>query len=450
MTAFTLAAAGDAIITRRLSAAEDPALDALVDRLRDADASFVNLEVLLHDYEGYPAANSGGTYMRAPPWAADELTWAGFDVFAAANNHVGDFSHGGMEATMRKLDARSIPYAGLGETLADARAPAYVETPGGRVAVVSACSSITPGSEAGAQRPDMAGRPGLAPLRLDTTYRVPQEDVDYVRDLSERLGTEAARDYYRDLGFPVAGEDEAGFTLPNAGGGDLQFAPLSDVDRGDPHVERTPTERDREAFLDRVDAASRQADHVVASLHAHEGEGAFRNDPSVPEWMESFARDAVDAGADAFVGHGPHVLRGLELYEGAPIFYSLGNFMMQNETVSKLPSEIYDSYDLGREALPADLFDARVTGDDGERRGFLADRDFWETVLPVCSFEDGAVTEIELTPVTLGYDDPRPQRGAPRLAEGEEGAAVLETFAERSAPYGTEVEVEDGVGHVRP
>jgi hypothetical protein len=35
----------------------------------------------------------------------------------------------------------------------------------------------------------------------------------------------------------------------------------------------------------------------------------------------------VDAGADAVVGHGPHVLRGIELYRGRPIAYSLGNFL---------------------------------------------------------------------------------------------------------------------------
>ena len=34
----------------------------------------------------------------------------------------------------------------------------------------------------------------------------------------------------------------------------------------------------------------------------------------------------IDAGADAVVGHGPHVLRGVEFYKGRPIFYSLGNF----------------------------------------------------------------------------------------------------------------------------
>jgi hypothetical protein len=43
--------------------------------------------------------------------------------------------------------------------------------------------------------------------------------------------------------------------------------------------------------------------------------------------LRAWARAVVDAGADAVVGHGPHVLRGIELYRGKPIAYSLGNFL---------------------------------------------------------------------------------------------------------------------------
>ena len=40
----------------------------------------------------------------------------------------------------------------------------------------------------------------------------------------------------------------------------------------------------------------------------------------------AFARSMVDAGADLVLGHGPHVLRGMEVYNGRLIAYSLGNF----------------------------------------------------------------------------------------------------------------------------
>lgn len=39
----------------------------------------------------------------------------------------------------------------------------------------------------------------------------------------------------------------------------------------------------------------------------------------------------IDAAADVVVGHGPHVLRGIEVYKGRPIFYSLANFIFEND-----------------------------------------------------------------------------------------------------------------------
>src|SRR5690606_23334367 len=77
---FTVALAGDAIITRRLSPYKEPEFLQMIELIRDADAAFVNLEMLFHDYEPYPAASSGGTYMRGDPHLAGELAWAGFDM----------------------------------------------------------------------------------------------------------------------------------------------------------------------------------------------------------------------------------------------------------------------------------------------------------------------------------------------------------------------------------
>jgi poly-gamma-glutamate synthesis protein (capsule biosynthesis protein) len=461
MTDFSLALAGDAILTRRLSALESPRLDATLKRLRDADATVANLEVLpIEEDAGTPAADSGGTYMRAPPWVLDELEWAGVDLFAAATNHAGDFAHDGMRAAMAELRGRELPFAGFGRTLARARQPAHVDTPAGRVALVAACSTITPGSTAGAQRPDFAGRPGIAPLRLETSYVVPETARERVRELSERLGLEGVKERRADLGFPVPGEDEEGFSLPNVGGESHLSFEVGDGYR----IRRRAKEADRRAVLEQVRAANRQADRVVASLHAHEGRDGRMNDRTVPEFVESFARDCVDAGADAFLGHGPHLLRGIEVYDRAPIFYSLGDFAMQNETVGRLPADIYERYDLDPgTAEPAELYDARVyrdagedaDGDDAEggtdhggapgnreRIGFLADDGFWEGVVPVCRFED-RLAAVELHPLDLGADEPRPGRGWPHAAEGEHAEQILEGLADLSEPYGTGIEIEE-------
>ncbi len=78
------------------------------------------------------------------------------------------------------------------------------------------------------------------------------------------------------------------------------------------------------------------ADHdlVIVSFHGgSEGSRAVRV-PDAPEFLGreprghliQFAHAVVDAGADLVIGHGPHVLRGLEVYRGRLIAYSLGNF----------------------------------------------------------------------------------------------------------------------------
>ena len=88
---FTIAATGDSIITRRLSIHDEERFLSLVKIIRDADVAFTNLEISLHDYKGYPVADSG-THVIAEPLMAEELKWMGFDILSRANNHSIDLS----------------------------------------------------------------------------------------------------------------------------------------------------------------------------------------------------------------------------------------------------------------------------------------------------------------------------------------------------------------------
>lgn len=63
----------------------------------------------------------------------------------------------------------------------------------------------------------------------------------------------------------------------------------------------------------------------VDALHVAEGSEFFAGERRGE--TRRFAREMVDAGADLLIGHGPHVLRGFEVYKGKLIAYSLGNFM---------------------------------------------------------------------------------------------------------------------------
>jgi poly-gamma-glutamate synthesis protein (capsule biosynthesis protein) len=83
--------------------------------------AFTNLEMLFHDYEPYPMAESGGTWMRADPALANDLVWAGFDMVSRANNHTGDYGVLGMELTTKYVAEAGIVQAGVGRSLAEAR-----------------------------------------------------------------------------------------------------------------------------------------------------------------------------------------------------------------------------------------------------------------------------------------------------------------------------------------
>ena len=83
-----------------------------------------------------------------------------------------------------------------------------------------------------------------------------------------------------------------------------------------------------------VDSVRKAVDVLVVTFHGG-GEGAKAvTTADGPEFLGSeprgdlrrWARAVIDAGADAVVGHGPHVLRGIEFHRGRPIAYSLGNF----------------------------------------------------------------------------------------------------------------------------
>ncbi|WP_182871060.1 CapA family protein [Rhodopirellula sp. JC639] len=79
---------------------------------------------------------------------------------------------------------------------------------------------------------------------------------------------------------------------------------------------------DLELLIGQTKQLRSTADHVVVSIHW--GEERFLV-PSPAQQQQ--ARALVDAGASLILGHHPHVLQGLEIYQGTPIIYSMGNFL---------------------------------------------------------------------------------------------------------------------------
>jgi len=99
------------------------------------------------------------------------------------------------------------------------------------------------------------------------------------------------------------------------------------------------------------------------------------------EFWVDFARGAVDAGCDAVFGHGPHVTLGIEIYKGRPIFYSLGNFIFQNDTIQSVPPGYYRGFGLPDDATPGDFMDARS---GNGTRSFEIEAPYWESIVPIC------------------------------------------------------------------
>ncbi|MBI4419786.1 MAG: CapA family protein [Gemmatimonadetes bacterium] len=417
---FTLALAGDAIITRRLSAYVEPAFTRMIELIRGADAAFANFEMLLHDYEPYPTHQSGGTYMRAEPAMARELVWAGFDLVSTANNHTGDYGVEGMRLTQKHLTAAGLVHAGTGENLHEAREARFLETADGRVALVSVASTFPEHSAASKPRGGVRGRPGLNPLRFTTVRAIGRDHLERLRALLAEMG----------VTVPQSGDTLRAFGTTFA---------VGDTSR----VPSAPNPEDVAEIAAVVRNAARLADYVIVTIHAHES-GRSRAEPA--EFLITFARAMIEAGADVFVGHGPHVLRGIEVYQGKPIFYSLGDFIFENETLLRLPEENYRSYRLGENQHVADFNDARYANDT---RGFPTQREIWESVVAVVRWRGEDLAGIELHPITLGFGRPRAERGRPMLADRALGQKIVTDLVERSRPFGTTIEWRDGIGVVR-
>lgn len=69
-----------------------------------------------------------------------------------------------------------------------------------------------------------------------------------------------------------------------------------------------------------------QCDMKIIVCHC----GLEELDVPLPE-VRCFYRELVEAGVDLIVGHHPHVIQGMEIYKGKSIYYSLGNFVFDND-----------------------------------------------------------------------------------------------------------------------
>jgi poly-gamma-glutamate capsule biosynthesis protein CapA/YwtB (metallophosphatase superfamily) len=433
---LTLAAVGDCILARRVSQLKDPDFLGLVDLLHGVDASWGNCELVLADpRQVYPALKEGDPHTIGDPWVADEFRFLGLRLMGTANNHIEDFGHEGLFATLENLDRVGIAHAGAGADLAAAARAGTFDSAAGRIADVNCASTFLASSPAGPAHPYLRGRPGLNPLHVDTKIQIGRDlfaRMKEAEDQIERIESDPASRIQRDPPEPSP-------PTPQKPPTDTAYFDQSTLQAGD-RVDLLPTARaeDVKRITDAIRVARRTSRIVLATIHAHEQRGR----PEVPDvFLPTFAHATLDAGADLFVGAGPHVLRGIEIYKGKPIFYSLGNFFFQHESIHTIPTE-----DLALAGLDPGSLDFLPYA---QKIGFQKQKRFWQSVVPRLTWEGERLAAIDLHPVTLGFGLPVDRRGTPRLARGEEATQILTGLAELSKPFGTTIAIEDGIGRVR-
>lgn len=425
----TIIATGDSFMTRRLPEGGYEGFREISGIIREHDVRFNNLEITIHNKEGYPAAFSGGTWAMAEPGILDDLKKFGFNLYNTANNHSCDYSHGGLLATIGYLRARDMLFAGTGENLAAAAAPVYLETAQARVAMIGVCSTFHDSDAAGNQSLTLPGRPGLNPLRFQKTVHVEREYYDVLKKIGEKTDINAQQDFMIRNGYTRP--------LPE---GKLNLGGISFQLDEENTTHTVPLQKDMDRILANVREAARQADYVLVSVHSHELVGKTVTEPA--EFLRTFAHACIDAGADVILGHGPHELRGIEVYRGKVIFYSLGNFIFQTETVSLQPADAYENA-----LMPPDTMVGEYMSDRSKNgtRGYIVQPNIWRSVMAGLSVEDGEITQVKLYPISLGMGLPRSQIGVPRLTKEND---VLEYLKQLSKPFGTRFCIENGVARI--
>jgi poly-gamma-glutamate capsule biosynthesis protein CapA/YwtB (metallophosphatase superfamily) len=375
-TAITITLTGQSMIRSDIRATA-PATVQVIQGLLKGDVVFTNLEAAVAE-KGETVQQGRG--FLTPPEALDALTTFGFNLLSLAGNHAFDLKVIGVKNTIQEADRRKIVHAGTGNNVAEAAAPVYLHTPKGTIALIASASGlIAPGGSA------TADRPGVNELRVE------------------------------------AGDKENEATV------DLPGAPTN-----------TPNHEDSQRILQSIRDARQHADLVIVYQHNHVfGNHSFstiftegmqeRLAPN--DWLKKWTHAEVDAGADIIVMHGAPLLHGVEIYNGRPIFYDLGNF-------------IYN--------VPPTLT-------------YIDEPMNWESVVAYLQFQGKNLQSISFRPIALnnigeGQPDVHSEytnnefldtRGLPSPVTGARAGYILQRLADASKPFGMTVEVKGDTAEIK-
>ena len=427
--ALTVVAAGDAFMVQAFPRGYSPDAS-MKEWIASGDVRLVNFEAVVNDGTCSPAAWSGGTWAVMPPAVFGDFRTFGFNACGCANNHSLDYSREGLEMTLNHLAAADIRACGTGRDLAEASQPAIVRSAKGKVAVLSVTAEFHPDARAGLTTSRSPGRPGVNALRHSSKYFVTAEHMEALRSVSKGTLINGWRTIEQRDGF-IGPDPEGTFAF-----GDVLFEQRAKEGRTS-----WCNPADLARLTDDIRRASAEADAVIVLAHSHDIRGDRSEESDY--YFEEFCRAAVDAGATAVFGGGEHKLKGIEFRNGHPIFYSLGDFVFQNNVTPSVPPDFCEKYGV---ALDSDAATALAARSKGGKVGLHVDRMNYLSVLPKLEIEDGAVKSVRMLPIELHFGMDWSVNGLPRTADAEAGRTILTRLSELSAPYGTEVTLgDDGI-----
>ncbi|MGB9886963.1 MAG: CapA family protein [Moorellales bacterium] len=340
---------------------EDPStiFDCVRGYLQGADVVFGQLEaVLSHRGSPLPQARLA---CRAQPAVAKALKEAGFTVISFASNHCMDLGREAFFDTIDALREQGLAVVGVGANIEEARKPAFIERKGTRLAFLAYNSILPYGYWA------QTDRPGCVPLRAHTYY----EQIEH-----DQPGTPCRVHTFAHRG-------------------------------------------DLEAMVRDIEAAKRNADLVIVSIHW----GIHFIPAVIADYQREIARVAIDHGADLILGHHAHILKGIEVYAGKAIFYSLCNFAME---LRATPELLQSPRHKEIEVLNPDWVP------DPEYPTYFLPRDSRKTAVAKCVIDEGRIKAVSFLPA---YINPQAQ---PEILSSEDPrfGEVLEYMRRITADQG--------------
>ncbi|MDQ1199190.1 CapA family protein [Agrobacterium sp. SORGH_AS 787] len=405
---FSVAVTGQSLIKHDIRNIDAAGFKAVQNILRKADLSFTNFEsTILGDQGGWPL--KGSFFGCSQPTVLDALADTGFGALALSNNHAFDLGPPGILATLDEVERRGMLHAGIGRDHRQAAQAGRRVVGKKHVAMVAMDGGPGPDLMYAADGDDRRpARPGINRLKLSQLIEVDDrafEDLTVFRDKVGYTAIDLSNDSQPNDPPFVDPIDELalGRTIFKRAG---RFGRNVRIDQSD--MERN---------LREIASAANEGYLVVAYLHHHHWASDWY---TVPDWVGFVARSCIDAGAAMFLSHGAPVLQPLEIYNGRPIFYSLGNFIFHVPSKSTWHAP-----------------------------------EVWESVIGICNFDnDRRLTGIDFHPVVIGGEEGLShsrleERLAPHLATNERAARILTRFQEQSAELGTMIEIKNDVGILR-